>query len=170
MAKRSLQNITGTPTATADSATDLADNTYQGIIQGGSSTQRVNIIEVSLTGQAGSSSPTLNLLARDAQVATGTIAVGTNQTDAALDGSVAALAAPALVGNTATTNKPRRSTTLKLLNLAINAFGGIYRWVAAPGEEIVVVGNTASLGEVSLSTFTGGTPGLMGSHIIYEPQ
>ena len=47
--------------------------------------------------------------------------------------------------------------------------GGIVRWVAAPGEEPSTIGNTASLGEVSLSAFTGGTAGLTGAHIIYEP-
>ncbi len=43
------------------------------------------------------------------------------------------------------------------------------RWVAAPGEEPSTIGNTASLGEVSLSAFTGGTAGLTGAHVIYEP-
>jgi hypothetical protein len=56
-----------------------------------------------------------------------------------------------------------------LLNLSFNAFGGIVRWVAAPGEEISTVGNTQPLGEVSLSAFTGGTAGLMGAHVVYEP-
>lgn len=166
MAKRSLQLTTGTPTATAD-ATNLVDNTYSGIIQGGSSTQRVNILEVMETGQAGASSPTIMQLARDSTVGA-TISLGTNTTDAALDAATAALAAPPLVGNVCTT-KPQRSATLKLLNLAFNAFGGLVRWVAAPGEEISIVGNTASLGEVSLSAFTGGTPGLLGSHVVYEP-
>jgi len=55
-----------------------------------------------------------------------------------------------------------------LLNLSFNAFGGIVRWVAAPEEVIDIVGNTASLGEVSLSAFTGGTTGLLGAHMIYE--
>jgi hypothetical protein len=61
-------------------------------------------------------------------------------------------------------------TTLGLLNLSFNAFGGIVRW-AAPDEHGVLrmLGNTASLGELSLSAYTGGTPGLMGAHIIYEP-
>lgn len=165
-AKRSLVNVTGTPTATADT-TNLVDNTYQGVVQGGSATQRVNVIEVMETGQAGASSPTLMVLARDTTVAV-TVTLGTAQSDAPLDGATAALAAPPVVGNVATT-KPQRSATAKLLNLAYNAFGGIIRWVAAPGEEISVVGNTQPLGEVSLSAFTGGTPGLMGSHIIYEP-
>lgn len=166
MAKRSLSYATVTPTATADT-TNLVDSTYLGVVQGGSATQRVNILEVSLTGQAGASSPSIMLLSRDSTVAA-TVSLSTGQTDAALDAATAALVAPPVVGSTATT-KPQRSASLHLLNLAFNAFGGIYRWVAAPGEEISVVGNTASLGEVSLSAFTGGTPGLMGSHIIYEP-
>lgn len=166
MAKRSLVNITGTPTPTADT-TNLVDNTYQGIIQGGSATQKVNILEVMVNGQAGASSPTFNLLARDTTVGV-TIALGTAQSDAPLDAATAALALPPLVGNVVTT-KPQRSATAKLLNLAYNAFGGLIRWVAAPGEEISIVGNTQPLGEVSLSAFTGGTAGLQGSHIIYEP-
>ena len=87
---------------------------------------------------------------------------------AALDPASAALAAPPLAVG-ASTVKPQRSATLHLLPLAYNAFGGIVRWVAAPGEEIGVLGNTASFGEVSLSAFTGGTPGLMSAHMIFEP-
>jgi hypothetical protein len=166
MAKRSLQCNSFTPTATAD-GTNLADNTYGGVIQGGTSTQRNQIIEVMLTGQAGASSPTIMQLARDTIVG-GTVSLGTGQTDAPLDAATAALAAAPITGNVATT-KPQRSATAKLLNLAFNAFGGIIRWVAAPGEEITIVGNTQPLGEVSLSAYSGGTPGLTGSHVIYEP-
>jgi hypothetical protein len=166
MAKRVLGLTTFTPTATADT-TNLVDATYFGVIQGGSSTQRINILEIFMGGQAGSSAPTFMLLARDSTIAV-TVSSGTGQTDAAMDASTAALAALSVVGNTATT-KPQRSSTLHLLNLSFNAFGGLVRWLAAPGEEITTIGNTASLGEVSLSAFTGGTPGLMGGHIIYEP-
>lgn len=168
MAKRIMSVTTITPSATGDT-TNLVDATYPGIIQGGSGTQRVNVLEVYMGGQAGASAPTFMVLARDSQVATGANSNGSGQTDAALDASTAALAAPALTGNTNATNKPQRSSTLHLLNLSFNAFGGIVRWVAAPGEEISLIGNTASLGEVSLSAFTGGTPGAMGVHMIYEP-
>lgn len=166
MAKRSVAINTITPTATADT-TNLVDATYPAIVQGGTSTQRINILEIFMGGQAGASSPTIMLLARDSTVGA-TNSYGTGQTDSALDAATAALAAPPLTGNTNTT-KPQRSATLHLLNLSFNAFGGIVRWVAAPGEEITTVGNTASLGEVSLSAFTGGTPGLMGAALIYEP-
>jgi hypothetical protein len=165
MAKRIVSITTQTPTATADT-TNLVDATYPCLLQGGSSTQRTNVLEVYLGGQASSSAPTIMVLARDSTVA-GTNSNGTGQTDAALDAATAALAAPVLTGNTNTT-KPQRSSSLHLLNLSFNAFGGVVRWVAAPGEEISIVGATASLGEVSLSAFTGGTPGLLGAHVIYE--
>ena len=167
MAKRIVSVTTMTPTATADT-TNLADATDPFMLQGGSSTQRTNILEVMLGGQAGASSPTFMVLARDSQVASGTNTNGTGQTDAALDAATAALAAPVITGNSNATNKPQRSSSLHLLNLSFNAFGGIVRWVAAPGEEISIVGNSASLGEVSLSAFTGGTAGLLGAHAIYE--
>lgn len=168
MAKRIVSVTTQIPTATADGAVNLADATYPFIFQGGSGTQRTNILEIYLGGQAGASSPTFMILSRDGQVASGANSNGAGQTDASLDAATAALAAPVLTGNTNATNKPQRSATLHLLNLSLNAFGGIVRWVAAPGEEISIVGNTASLGEISLSAFTGGTPGLLGSHGIYE--
>lgn len=167
MAKRIVSVTTITPTATADT-TNLVDATYPCILQGGSATQRNRVWEVYLGGQAGSSTPTYMVLARDSQVASGGTSNGTGQNDASLEAATAALALPALTGNTQVTNKPQRSSTLKLLNLSFNAFGGIVRWVAAPEEVIDIVGATASLGEVSLSAFTGGTPGAMGAHMIYE--
>lgn len=162
MARWSANVPTWTPVAVAD-ATNFTDAGHM-TLQGGSSTQRSNIIEVYMGGQAGASSPSIMLVARDSTVGV-TLSVGRL---AALDPATAALAAPPVVFNTATT-KPQRSATLSLLNLSFNAFGGIVRWVAAPGEEIGMLGNTASLGEISLSAFTGGTPGLMGSHFIFEP-
>lgn len=168
MAKRIVSVTVQTPTATADTV-DLVDATYPFMLQGGTTTQRINVFEVYLGGQAGASTPTIILLSRDSQVATGTNTKGTGQNDAPLDASTAALAAPPLVGNSNATLKPRRDTANHLLNLSFNAFGGIVRWVAAPGEEISVIGNTASLGELSLSAFTGGTPGALGAHMIYEP-
>jgi hypothetical protein len=167
MAKRVVSVTTLTPTATADT-TNLVDATYPFIFQGGSSTQRTNILELYCGGQAGASTPTFMVLGRDSQVASGSNSNGAGQNDAALDAATAALAAPVLTGNTNATNKPQRSSTLKLLNLSFNAFGGIVRWVAAPGEEISIVGNSASLGEISFSAFTGGTAGLAGFHGIYE--
>jgi hypothetical protein len=154
-----------TPTATAD-ATNLVDSTYPLILQGGSATMRLNVSEVYMGGEAPSaSSPCIMVLARDSTVAA-TVTAGTTR-NAALDGSGTAPGTLATVGHIATT-KPQRSATLHLLDLSFNAYGGIVRWVARPGEEPSVVGNTASLGEMSLSAFTGGTTGAMSGHVIYE--
>lgn len=167
MAKRSFNVATWTPVAVADTVT-MTGSGYQALL-GGSTTQLLKVMEIYLGGQAGASSPTFMVLARDSTVAVTPTALTTGQKDAALDPSTAALAAPPVAFVAASTN-PQRSSTLGLLNLSYNAFGGIVRWVAAPGEEIGILGNTASLGEVSLSAYTGGTPGLMGSHIVYEPS
>lgn len=161
----SLSTTSVTPTATADT-TNLANTTYLGILQGGNTTQRLNIAEVYMGGEAAStSSPSIMVLARDSTVG-GTVVAGSTRT-ALLDGSGTAPATTAVSGNSATT-LPQRSATLHLLHLSFNAYGGIVRWVSRPGEEPSVVGNTASLGEVSLSAYTGGTTGQMSSHILYE--
>jgi hypothetical protein len=166
MARYSYAIDSVTPTATADT-TNLVDSTYLGYLQGGNGTMRLNISEIYLGGEAASSSsPTLIRLGRSSTVGTGTATGGFS---AVLDGSNTAPGTVARVGNACATTKPQRSNTLgRLLNLSFNAYGGIVRWVARPGEEVSVVGNTASLGEATLSAFTGGTPGAMSSHILYE--
>ena len=167
MARRIVSITTLTPTATADT-TNLVDATYPFLLKGGSSTQLNRVFEISISGQAAStSSPTFMILSYDSTVSA-TNSSGTGQTDVSIDASTAALAAPALTGNTNTT-KPQRSSTLHLANCSLNAFGGVYFWRANRVEEaFTVLGNTASLGEVSLSAFTGGTTGAIGAHMVYE--
>lgn len=166
MAKRSLGTTTVTTAATADTS-NLSNTSYMGLIQGGSATQRINVLEVMMGGQSASTSqPQIMVLSRDSTVGGTVVAGGT--TDAAMDASTAALAAPPVTGNSATT-LPQRSSTLHLLNFSFNAYGGMVRWLAKDGEEIDLLGNTASLGEVSLSAFTGTTAGAIGGHMIYEP-
>lgn len=170
MAKRVYGNVAGglTPTATAD-ATNFVDTAgsvgYIGAFVGASAIQKATFYEFYQGGLAATSAPTIMVVARDSTIAA---TLGTSiSTDAQMDGSTVALGTPYLVGNVWTT-KPQRSSTLHLLNLSFNAFGGIVRWVAAPGEEIVNVGNAVNTGEISWSAFTGGTPGLMSCHMVYE--
>lgn len=162
MARWSANETDWTPVKVAD-ATNFTDTGYMALV-GGSATQRGNIVEIFQGGQAGASSPNDMVLARDSTVGA-TLSVGRL---AALDPATAALAAPPVVFNTATT-KPQRSATLSLLMLGFNAFGGIVRWVAAPGEEIGYLGTAVNAGEVSLSSLNSGTPGAMTSHFIFEP-
>lgn len=166
MAKRSFKWSSWTPTAVGDTS-NFTDNGYMAL-QGGSATQMNNVLEIFMGGQATSSSPSNMVVSRDSTVGATLTALTTGQSDAALHPATAALAAPPQPF-TASTTKPQRSATLGLLALAFNAYGGVVRWLAAPGEELTILGNTASLGEVSLSAYTGGTPGVMGSHIVYEP-
>jgi hypothetical protein len=141
----------------------MTDNGHH-TLQGGSTTQRGELREVYLGGQAGASAPTFMVLGRTSTVG-GTLTLTRN---AALDPSTAALGAPPQPYGASTT-KPQRSTSLgMLLNLSFNAFGGVVRWVNGPDEIISYLGNTQPLGELSLNAFTGGTPGLLGSNIVYE--
>lgn len=167
MARRSFKVSTFTPVAVADTAA-FTDAGYMGI-QGGSTTQINQIWEVYMGGQATSSAPCIMILARDSTVGATLTALSTGNSDAPLDTATATLTAPP-VSFVASTTKPQRAATLGLLNLSFNAFGGIVRW-AAPDEHgcVRMLGNAANAGEVSLSHFTGGTPGLMGAHIIFEP-
>lgn len=167
MAKWSFKVSSFTPVAVADT-TAFTDGGYMGLM-GGSTTQRIDISEVYMGGQATASAPSIMILGRDSTVQGTPTALGAGNSNGALDPATAALAA-AQIAFVASTTKPQRSATLAGLNLSYNAFGGIVRWVAAQGAEFKILGNTASLGEASLSCFTGGTPGLTGAHIIYEPM
>lgn len=167
MAKRSFKIATWTPVAVADGA-NFTDHGYQAL-QGGSGTQRTGVSEIFMGGQAGASAPCNMVVARDSTVGVTLTALTTGESDAALDPASAALAAPVLPFSASTT-KPQRSASLGLMAIPFNAFGGIVRWVAYDqSEQLWLLGNTASFGELSLSAFTGGTPGAIGSHIIYEP-
>lgn len=167
MARWSASQNNWTPTAVAD--TTNFTNTGYFAIQGGTATQRSNVLEVYMGGLAGASAPAQMIFARDSTVgATGLS--GGNFTP--LTVVSANLAANPTQFSTSTT-KPQRSATAQLLLLAFNAFGGVVRWVAAPGMEIEMLGNaapaTGAAGEVSLSSASTGTPGLMSCHFIIEP-
>ena len=154
-------------TAYADTST-YTSGLYPLAIQGGTSTQQLKISEIYLGGEASStSSPAIMVLARDSTVGA-TIGTNTAVRNALTDGTATAAATVALVQNTWTTN-PQRSATLHLLHLSFNAYGGIVRWVSSPDQSFTVVGNSASLGEVSLSAYTGSTSAVpMSGHVLYE--
>lgn len=168
MAKRSFGAATWTPTATAD-ATNLANSTFMSIGASGA-TAGLQVLEIYMGGQASASSINIMQFARDSTlVATPTTLVAANS-DGPLDTRTAALAAVPITAVQAGT-APQRSAavTAARLHLSLNTFGGIVRWVAAPGEEWGITGITVNVSESSLSAFTGGSAGLLGAHIVYEP-
>lgn len=170
MAKRSFSAASYTPTATGDTASTLANGTYQAI--GATSTTGLNVMEIYIGGQASASSINISQFAREHVLGATLTALAAPNSDGPMntlhsptqsqDGSVSYVAA---------TTPPQRSalTTSPRLTLSLNAFGGIVRWVAAPGEEWGIAGVTVDISESCLSCYTGGSAGLIGSHIIYEP-
>lgn len=166
MAKWTALKNNWTPVAVADTA-NFTNEGYMAL-QGGSSTQRINVLEVQIAGLAAAASPVQMLLARDSTVGASSLSGVLNTAN---DPATAALAAPPNLFSTSTT-KPQRSATLQLAALGFNAYGGIVRWVAPQDEDdgFAMLGNTASFGEISLSSAAAGTPGLVSAHIIYRPK
>ena len=147
-----------TPVAHADSASALANASYQAL-RAGSATALVRILEVFIGGEATSS--TVNRMALRRLSTNGS--TPTDVAPAPLNVySVAAVAQ----GYVAATTGPTIAATQHLLNLAFNAFGGIVRWVAAPGEEIYIATATAPNAEVCLDSISG--TGVVSQDIKFE--
>lgn len=157
---------TWTPTAVANTAnmTDGGHQTIQGGVAGGTAAgQRSECLEIFIGGQATASAPCYMLFGR-------TSTVGATLTDAGLvpiDANAVVIANPPVHYQTSTTKPQRSATTGRLLNLSLNAFGGIVRWYRGPDQRLTMMG-TSTLGEFSLNAFTGSTVGAMGTHIIIE--
>lgn len=169
MAKRIFSTKNWIPTATADTAAH-ANATYMAL-KGGSTTQMLKVSEVMASGMVPStSSPTFLELCLTSTIETTPTALAAPTSDGPMHISTAALAAPpvALVASAA---GPQRaaSTAFPRLQVGVNAWGGILRWTSMHEEEFVILGNVANGGEAILSAFTGGTPGAINSHIVYEP-
>ena len=165
MSKYSAANWSWTPVAVANASTMTANGAW--FCNGGGASQQIKYSEIYMGGLASSSAPCQMMVARDSTVAATAITQGTNGSLALIDVTATAPGTVPGAGWSATT-MPQRSASLQLLNLGFNAYGGIVRWVAYPGEEIVTYGNAINVGEISLSANTGGTPGLMMSHVILE--
>lgn len=151
-----------TPVAVADT-TNYTSNGHH-TIQGGTSTQRNEVLAVEVVGLAGSSSPTPLWMGRHSTVGA-TLTAGRI---APQDGSAVLIANPP-TSFQASTTQPQRSATLGYLaNLGLNAFGGILRWYRGPEQRMGMVGNTASLGELGISCVTGGTPGAIQTSVTLE--
>lgn len=97
-------------------------------------------------------------------------ALSSPNTNGPLSSLTAALGAPP-VGFVAAATQPIRSNSVTVAKLVFcfNYFGGVVRWYSGPGEEWKQYGTAVSVGETSLSPFTGGGGGLMGAHLVYEP-
>ena len=166
MAKRIFSVQSFTPTAVADT-TNLTNLAYMAIGASGAATG-MTIMEIYIGGAATASTVNTMVFARDSTLGGTLTALPAGSSDGPADSRTAALAAVPLTFTGATTI-PQRSaaTTAARLNLTHNAFGGIVRWVSAPGEEWGITGVTVNISESSLSC-VGSGGGLVGAHIVYE--
>ncbi len=159
-----------TPGAGTADAAALTASTFMAI-QGGTSTQMSFLDEIYMGGQAASSAPLIMLLGRDSTVGATLTALATPNTIGLTHPSGGVLTAPPLGFINATT-LPQRSNSITLgkKNFTFNAFGGVVRCnYANTQDRFGILGNTASLGEMSLSSFTGSTAGAaVGAHLIIE--
>ena len=146
-----------TPVAHADGASSLADNSYHGLRT--ETSNQIRITEVFIGGEATSS--TVNRMSLRRLSTNGS--TPTNRTPAPLNPWSAASAANHYV---AATTGPTIASTVHLLDLALNVFGGIIRWVAHPGEEIYALNSTASNGEVALDSISG--TGVVSTNLVFE--
>lgn len=169
MSVRSMSFASVQPGAGVADATNLVTATFMSL-QGTTTTERLVMQEVFIGGLAPSaSSPMVMVLARAVVFGAGTLTLAAGAKDAATDGSSAT---GTVRGYTSfVTTAPQRNATLGLLNCAMNAFGGNFKWFPSniPGKDISSVGNTQPLGEMILSAFTGSTAGAaIGAHLLYE--
>ena len=146
-----------TPIAHADSASSLADASYHAWRTTTASTLKVQ--DVIVGGEATSS--TVNRMSVR-RISTN-ISTPTNKTPAPLHPWSAASAANHV---SAATTGPTIASTVHLLDLALNTFGGIIRWVAHPGEELWALNSTAPNGEIVLDSISG--TGLVSTNMIFE--
>ena len=146
-----------TPVAHADGAATLANNSYQAVRT--TTADTVRVVELFIGGEATAS--TVNRMALRRLSTNG--ATPTNQVPAALN-PLSVAAGPQ--GYVAATTGPTIASTQHLANLALNAFGGVVRWVAAPGEEIWATVSTAPNGELILDSISG--TGVVSTDIKFE--
>lgn len=147
-----------TPIAHVDGATDIVSNSYHSL-RTTAALNMARVLEVFIGGEQATT--TVNrMTVRRASADGATI---TDIAPAALrPGAVASTAK----GSVSATTGPDIASTGHLLNLAFNAFGGVIRWVAAPGEELWIMTNTAPDKEIILDSISGA--GVVSDHMIFE--
>jgi hypothetical protein len=172
MAKRVFNMASTTMTATAANA-QATSAQYMSLV-GASATQTFDILEVLISGTSLTSAVLGTTLARQGTLGTGgASALAANNSDGPAHPATAALAAPVVTAVAYVTNQaiPSNAATDAHYNLALNAWGGIVRWSAAPTQQLTCVGSSAPGGSAVLwnNSSSGGTTTTASAHIVYEP-
>lgn len=161
----------GLSSGTGTATNSLFTTSQYMAVKGASSTQRIDINEILISGFATSSAPALfqNTRVQTLETTPTALAAAT-ASDGPMDASAGALSsAPVTFIAAATQPTSTNNATDARLNLGLNLNGGIIRWVAAPNMNWTNLGNTATLGESVLAALTGSTAGTFSAHIAYEP-
>jgi hypothetical protein len=166
MARRAFHANNYVCNAQGDSAA-LTNAQYQAII--GAALMAINIEEVYIAGMATASSLALVQLCRASTIASTPTTLASPNSDGWMNAqtfdhtSMPASYVAAATG-------PQKSATVSSakLELGLNAFGGIVRWVAFPGGAWGQIGNTGILSTSILAGFSGSGAGPLNSHMIYE--
>jgi hypothetical protein len=114
--------------------------------------------EIAVSGEATSSA--VNRMAVRRSTSEGT--TPTAQTPA----KMTPWAQAALTAAATTFSAEPTTATVAAWTYAFNAFGGVVRWIAAPGQEIVIAGATSGNMELSLESSSG--TGLVSCQLVWE--
>jgi hypothetical protein len=148
-----------TASTTQDMKTVITTATGQGSV--------VKVYEIYVAGEAGSS--TVQRLQVNRPTAVG-VTIGANtQTPEKVDPASVA-SAFTLAGSISAVSSwttPPVASTNDILTIGLNAFGGVVRWVAPPGSE-VVVGSQGAIAHLIALRSRSGTAALSGHILISE--
>lgn len=127
----------------------------------GASARRCLVHEISVSAMGTASAANELIAARPSTLGI----TPTAQTAMPIDADSAAAGATLA---TAWSTQPVLTSVVRIVRLGCNSNGGVYRWVAKPGEEIALRSNaTVSLSQLSLRFDTGGAQD-MSVHMIFE--
>lgn len=170
MAKRTFTAQGQTFTAQATGAT-LTNATYMGL-QGGNTTQIVDILEIFMNGMASASAVSGMVFLPASTAPTTPTALASPNSDGPNVINATALSTTVTTYVAAATGpQASASTTVPKIIVGANFFGGVVRWNAAPTQQIQSIGNAVNAGSWLLfnSSTGGGASGAANCHIIYEP-
>jgi hypothetical protein len=169
MAKRVLSSVGQTWTAATD-ATAVSGGFCA--LKGGAATQIVDLLEFLISGMASNSAVFGGRVAYSSTLGITPTAIALPHADGPMIVNATALSSVVVAYVAAGTGPvPNAAATLPRLQLALNAFGGIIRWNAAPTQQWTQVGSSTNGGESVLynSSSATGVSTTVNAHIIYEP-
>lgn len=153
--------VTGwTPAATAEGAIFTASNHHS--VGTRAATDRAKFNEILIGGEATSSTVNETGLRR----MTTNASTPTDRVPAKADPYSAAAVWQGYITASTQPTGAALATIQHVLNFSYNAFGGVIRWVAIPGGEIVLITATANNSEMGLVNLTGA--GIVSTHYVAE--